>query len=187
MGEITGLLDELCAGRHDAIRRLLPLVYAELHRLAASKRAHLPAPESSTTSLVHEAYLRLEAQQAIEGRSRAQFFELAARVMHSVLVDNARRRLALKRGGGEQRVALDEIDLFTTQRSEELLALDAALEALAAFDPRLHRVVVCRFFGGLEVEEAAEALETSPATVKRDWALARAWLHRHLSSTGSAP
>jgi RNA polymerase sigma-70 factor, ECF subfamily len=165
---------------------LFPLFYDELRRLARrQRRGERRDLTLGTTGLLHEAYLRLSRLDRIEWGSRAQFFALAAQAMRRVLVTYAERRRAQKRGGGAHRLPLDEVVLMSEQQSEEVLALDEALGRLAAFSERQHRVVECRFFGGLSVEETAEALVLSPATVKRDWALARAWLNRELSA--SAP
>lgn len=186
MGDITQWLTELEHGDNNAVARLLPVVYAELRALAHAQRRSLNGPESHTTSVVHEAYLKLAAQRQIDWQSRAQFFYLAAQVIRSILVDNARRSSARKRGGGAARVTLDP-DLLSTTHDEELLSLDAALDQLRQRDERAHAVVVCRFFGGMDVHETASALDCSAATVKRDWQLARTWLFRALSETPRAP
>jgi RNA polymerase sigma factor (TIGR02999 family) len=133
-----------------------------------------------TRSLVHETYLRLVEHEHLEGRGRAQFFALASRAMRSILIDNARRTARQKREGARVRVPLSDDLLVSEARSDELIALDEALEKLAASDERLGRIVECRVFGGLTIEEAAEAMDLSPATVKRGWTLARAWLYEEL-------
>jgi RNA polymerase sigma factor (TIGR02999 family) len=180
--DVTALLKRAGQGDGDAMHALVPLVYDELQQLARRQRfvwRHEQAP--GTRSLVHEAYVKLVAQSEIDWQSRAQFFCVAAKAMRSVLVDNARHFGRLKREGGRQRVDLEESLLVSAARSDELVALDAALSRLAAADPRLAAVVECRFFGGLTIEETAEALQRSPATVKRDWVAARTWLYRELA------
>lgn len=183
VGDVTALLQRHRAGEADALDELLPLVYDELRRLARShriswRRDGLKAP--GTGSLVHEAYLKLIDQSRVDWQSRAQFFFLASRVMRSLLVDNARHHQRQKRGGRQEQVDLTEPMLVSYQRSESLLALDAALERLSEDDARLGEIVVCRFFGGLTVEETAEALDVSSATVKRGWRVARTVLFREL-------
>jgi RNA polymerase sigma-70 factor, ECF subfamily len=181
-GEITRLLAELSHGGRDALDQLLPLVYEELQRIAHRRLQNERSDHTLvTTDLVHEAYLKLVGLDHIEWKSRAQFFALAAQAMRRILVDYAVRRKAQKRGGERRKVSLDEVSLPIEQRADELLALDDALQRLAALDERHSRVVECRYFAGMSIEETAEALGVSPATVKRDWTLARAWLHRELS------
>jgi RNA polymerase sigma-70 factor, ECF subfamily len=162
---------------------LLPLVYCELKRIAARQlRRERPEHTLSTTALVHEAWLELSHLDRITWQNRNHYLAIAAQAMRRVLIDHAVSRRAQKRGGGKDLEALDDAAvLLVDGRAEELLDLDHALERLAALDPRQVRVVECRFFGGMSIEETAEALELSPATVKRDWALARAWLNRELS------
>lgn len=188
VGDVTALLQRHRDGEAEALDELLPLVYDELKRLARSHRVSwrkdgLKAP--GTGSLVHEAYLKLIDQSRVDWKSRSQFFFLASRVMRSLLVDNARYHQRQKRGGRQEQVELAEPMLVSYQRSEALLALDAALERLTADDERLGEIVVCRFFGGLTVEETAEALEVSSATVKRGWRVARTVLFQELR--GEAP
>ncbi|NNF58615.1 MAG: sigma-70 family RNA polymerase sigma factor [Rhodothermaceae bacterium] len=179
--DVTQLLLDLGEGDPEAMDRLLPIVYDELHRLAhRHRRGERPDHTLNTTALVHEAYLKLVRLDRLQWQNRAQFFALAAQAMRRVLITYAERRRAQKRGGGVHPIPLDENLLLTNQQSEELLALDEALERLKAMSERQHGVVECRFFGGLSVEETAAALGISPATVKRDWALARAWLNREL-------
>lgn len=171
--------------------QLMPLVYRELRRLAASylRREH-PGGTIQATGLVHEAYLRLAASHNPAWRDRTHFLGIAARSMRQILVERARRRRAAKRGGNPERLDLDDPDAIEGSaidpRGIDVLALDAALERLAAIDPERARVVELRFFAGLTVEETADALGTSAATVKRSWALARAWLQRELASGGPA-
>ena len=165
------------------LNALFPLVYEELRRLAlgylgAERDDHTLQP----TALVHEAYFRLAGQRNVDWGNRAQFVGVAASMMRRILVNHARDRRAQKRGGGATRIALDETVGFFEARDVDLVALDDALVALAVVDPRGSRVVELRFFGGLGVEETAELLGVSPATVKRDWGVARAWLRRELAA-----
>lgn len=163
---------------------LLPLVYGELKRIAARQlRNERPGHTLCTTALVHEAWLELSQLDRIKWQNRNHYLALAAQAMRRVLIDHAVARKARKRDGGERIDTLPEDPLLMVDgRSEELLDLDDALERLAALDARQARIVECRFFGGMNIEETAEALDLSPATVKRDWALARAWLNRELST-----
>lgn len=163
---------------------LLPLVYGELKKIAARQlRAERTGHTLCTTALVHEAWLELSNLDRIKWQNRNHYLALAAQAMRRVLVDYAVARRAQKRGGGQPVEALDGDPLVLVQgRSAELLDLDDALRRLAALDERQARVVECRFFGGMSIEETAAALDISPATVKREWALARAWLNRELSS-----
>jgi len=182
--EITAALAELRVGAPGGTDELLPLVYGELRRIAHRQLAGEPDGHTlSTTALVHEAYLRLADQHTAWG-DRAHFFALAARAMRRILVDYARRHRAFRRGAGGQPVALDAAEdaglLAGQERAEELLALDEALARLAQLDPRLARVVECRFFGGLSEVETAEALGLSQRTVSRSWTLARGWLFAEL-------
>ena len=182
--EVTRLLAELRNGNPEAEAKLIPLVYKHLHRLAASyMRSERPDHTLQATALVNEAYLRLVAQKGKEWKDRAHFFGIAARLMRQILVEHARARHAAKRGGTFQKLLpLDrELDVSAV-RARELLQLDEALESLERLDPQQARVVDLRFFGGMTVEETAEVLGISPRTVKRDWAVARAWLHGELSS-----
>ena len=189
--EIAAALDMLRRGAPDGMERLIPLVYAELRRVAHRQLAAEPTGHTlSTTALVHEAYLRLAEQTRAEWANRAQFFGLAARAMRRVLVDYARRHRAVRRGGARARpVSLDTASpgddadaLSVAARGDELLALDEALERLAAVDARLARVVECRFFAGLTEAETADALGVSTRTVSSDWTMARGWLYRELST-----
>ena len=187
-GEVTRLLGELSEGspaqRSRVLEDLMPLVYGELKMLAHSNRYRWQAePAPGTTSLVHEAYARLARHPGNRYDSRRQFYGVASKAMRSILVDNARHHLRQKRGGGLTPVPLDEERLVSRARAEELLALNDVLDRLADREPRLAHIVECRCFGGLTVQETAEALAVSAATVKRRWSLARAWLYRELSST----
>ncbi len=183
--EFTGLLAALRPGDRDAFGAVFPLVYDELRQMARRRmRGERPGHTLSPTALVHETYLKLLGLERIEWRNRAQFFALAAQAMRQVLVDHALRRKAQKRGGGQVHVTLSEGVGGRTLPVEEILALDEVLRRLEEIDGRRARVVVCRFFAGMEVEETAAALGVSEATVKRDWTYARAWLHRELERTG---
>jgi len=179
--EVTALLGELAKGNADAGPRLIPLVYEELRRMADRyMRRERSDHTLQTTALVHEAYLKLVDQHSVTWQSRAHFFGVAAQVMRRVLVDHARGHIREKRGGGVVPVSLDEAMVVSPERSEEFLELDRALDRLAALDSRQAKIVELRFFGGLTVEETAEILGISPKTVKRDWAVAKAWLHGEL-------
>jgi RNA polymerase sigma-70 factor, ECF subfamily len=178
--DVTALLLAWRSGDAQAGERLLPMVYEELHRQAArAMRREDEAHTLQATALVHEAYLRLVDQRRVEWKNRAHFFGVAAQAMRRVLVDHARGRLAEKRGGAMQRVTLGDAGSETsTDAGLEVLALHDALERLAALDPEQARLVELRYFGGLGIDETAEALGVSSATVKREWAVARAWLRR---------
>jgi RNA polymerase sigma factor (TIGR02999 family) len=179
---VTALLTAARAGDQDALDALLPLVYDELRRIAhAQMRRERPGQTLDATALVHEAWMRLGGGAAAAG-DRSHFLGIAARLMRQILVERARARHAAKRGGHRDRVTLDERLLPSSERPVDVLALDQALERLASLDPLNARLVELRFFGGLTVEEAAETLEISPATLKRRWALARAFLLRELES-----
>jgi RNA polymerase sigma factor (TIGR02999 family) len=178
---LTTLLSAFAQGEKGAADRVVPLVYDELRRIAHRRRwqwVSQDAPE--TTSLVHEAYAHLMAREAGSWENRAHFFYFASVAMRNILVDHAKRLHREKRGGGKRQVELAEQMLVSEQKSAELLALDKALDQLAVEEERLARIVECRFFGGLTVEETAEALGISPATVKRGWDTARAWLFQRL-------
>lgn len=169
-------------GDQGALDRLMPLVYAELRRMAHSYMRHERAGNTlQTTALINEAYLRLIDAGQVRLESRAHFFAVAARLMRQILVDLARKRGYQKRGGGAQQVSLDEVLLIGQPRDEDLLALDEALTALAEVDERKSKVVELRFFGGLTEAETATALKVSPETVRRDWRLAKSWLLLKLS------
>lgn len=175
--ETTQLLRAWAGGDQGALEQLTPRVYDELRRIAG----HFMKDERhgrtiQTTALVHEAYLKLIDVTNVDWQHRAHFFAVSAQIMRRILLDRARRRVAAKRGGAAPRVNLDEVPDIGSGRARELIALDDALNALAAVDPRKARVIELRFFAGLSVEETAEVLKVSPDTVKRDWKLARAWL-----------
>ncbi len=181
--QVTLILREWQNGDEDALQRLMPLVYDELRRVARARlRAEGPGHLLQTTALVHEAYLRLVDIDRLPVRNRAHLFALAARLMRQILVDHARRRDAHKRGGEITVVPLEDIPAPAATPGIDVLALDEALAELTTFDPRMCRVVELKFFGGLSIDEAAEALGVSHATIERDWTTARAWLHQRLSS-----
>ena len=181
--ELTVLLAQWRAGNQTAFDRLLPIVYDELRRLASSHmRAERPDHLLQTTALVHEAYLRLVDQPQASYETRSHFFAVAAQVMRHVLVDYARARRRAKRGGGVPPIPLEEVAVISEERAEEVIAVDSALEGLMAFDLRKGRIFELRHFGGLSVDEAAEVLKVSPATVARDWRMAKAWLRRAIAS-----
>jgi RNA polymerase sigma factor (TIGR02999 family) len=180
--EITRLLVAWGDGDQAALEELTPLVYDELHRLAHYYMGReRPGHTLQTTALVNEAFTRLIDWKNVRWQSRAHFFGVSAQLMRRILVDFARSRGYRKRGGGARAVALDETALVSDEKGADLVALDEALNSLAELDARQSRVVELRFFGGLSVEETAEVLKVSPGTVRREWSLARAWLHRELA------
>jgi RNA polymerase sigma factor (TIGR02999 family) len=183
--EATGITELLVAwseGRRDALDRLVPLLYEDLRRLAAGHMRHeSPGHSLQATALVHEAYVRLIDQRQVHWRNRAHFFGVAAGMMRRILVDHARSRRADKRGGAWDRVTLVEDQVAGGAQEIDLLALHESLERLAAFDPRQARIVELRYFGGLTIEEAADVVGISEATVVRDWTIAKAWLRADLS------
>jgi len=183
--EISTLLRAWSDGDQSALKRLTPIVYGELHRLARRyMKQERPGHSLQTTALVNEAYIRLVDYRRMEWQNRAHFFAVSAQLMRRILVEHARRHNA-KRGGGVQHVSLEEAAVVGGGRNADLVALDDALNALARFDARKVQVVEMRFFGGLSVEETAEVLKVSPVTVMRDWNTAKAWLYRELTgSTG---
>ena len=179
---VTALLQAWSDGDHRALERLVPLVHAELRRLARRYlRRERAGHTLQTTALIHEAFIRLVEAKGINWQNRAHFFGISARVMRRVLVDFARERGYQKRGGGNHRVPLDEALLVADEPDQDLVALDDALNALAEIDARKSRAIELRFFGGLSIAEAALILEVSPETVKRDCRLAKAWLLRWLT------
>jgi RNA polymerase sigma factor (TIGR02999 family) len=183
--EITGLLVSWCEGDRAALERLLPLVEAELHRIAHNyMRRESPGHTLQTTALVNEAYFRLVDQKGVRWQNRAQFYGVAAQIMRRILLNHARDQNRLKRGGGALRVSLVDAELMSDAESAEMLALDDALKRLELIYPRKCRVVELRFFGGLSIEETAEVLKVSPPTVLRDWKMAKAWLLRELGNEG---
>ena len=187
------LLQELRAGNSAAFGELVPLVYDELHRIAERQRGRWEGDETlDTTALVHEAYLRLADQSAPDWQNRAHFLSVAATAMRQILIDYAKRKRTVKRGGQRPHVALHEIEATLLQgelssdlSDEVLVALDDSLRRLDQRDHRQMRIVECRFFGGMSIADTAEALGISPATVKRAWGIAQAWLYRDLKQTVS--
>ena len=181
--EVTLLLQQVATGNQDAVEKLIPLVYEELHRVAQNHlRFERPNHTLQPTALVHEVFLKLVAQRKADWQGRAHFFAVASQLMRRILVDYARGRLSAKRGGGKVTLPLDQVFVLTPGRCDELLALDESLERLGKLDARQSRVVELRFFGGLSVEEAAKVLGVSPKTVKREWSMAKAWLYGEMKS-----
>ena len=180
---VTQLLIAWADGDQSAHDELMPLVYEELRRLAHHYISReRPGHTLQTSALVHEAYVRLVDQETIQWQGRAHFFGIASRLMRQVLVDYARKRKYLKRGGDALRVSLDEVMAVSEERAAEVVALDDALKSLAEIDSRQSQIVELRFFGGLSIEETAEILSVSRGTVMRDWTLAKAWLRREMTS-----
>lgn len=199
---VTELLVSWSSGDQRALAELMPLVYGELRRLADRQlRGERPNHTLQRTALVHEAYMRLISQRNVAWQSRAQFIGLAAQLMRRILIDHARTKRRAKRGGGIAPVSLDQTGVvlgapdedgvrgealeFAADPTVDLSAIDEVLKRLEAIDPKQGRIVELRFFGGLSIEETAEVVGVSPATVKREWALARAWLRRELVSEAS--
>lgn len=180
--EVSQLLIDWSGGNKTALDQLIPLVDAELRRLAHQyMRQERPGHTLQTTALVNEAYLRLIDQRHVHWQNRAHFFGIAAQLMRRILIDHARSRRYAKRGGDAVRVSLDEAATVSQDRAAELIALDEALQNLAAIDTRRSQVVELRFFGGLSIEETAEVLKISRNTAIRDWTMAKAWLYREIS------
>lgn len=184
-GEVTRLLQNVSDGNREALDKLLPLVYNELRRLAHSYLSHERSGHTlQTTALVHEAYLKLIDQRSVNWQNRAQFFALSAQAMRRILLDNARRHIAAKRGSGGQKVSLDEVaTLSSDSANESLIALDLALRKLETIDSAQSKMVELRYFGGLTIEETAEVLKTSASSVQREWTVARAWLFNAITGT----
>jgi RNA polymerase sigma factor (TIGR02999 family) len=179
--EVTRLLVAWGNGDRAALDRLMPLVHTELRRLARHYISReRPGHTLQSTALVNEAYLRLVEQESMRWENRTHFFGIAAHLMRQILVDHARSRQAAKRGGGQYRLSLSRVDRSASAPDLDLLALDEALGRLEALDPQKSRIVELRYFGGLGIEETAEVIGISPATVKRDWSMARAWLRSEL-------
>lgn len=183
--EVTLLLNDLgkngASGDRATLDALLPIVYDELRRLAGSFLNREHAVSIQTTELVHEAYFRLTDQRSVDWQNRGQFFAIAAQAMRRILIDAARARKSLKRDA--EKVPLDDAPTISVEVDKHLLDLDRALSELAEFDPDQSRIVELRYFGGLTIEETAEVMKISPATVKREWAIARAWLYDRVSDT----
>lgn len=182
--QVTQLLIDWSNGDTAAVDKLMPLVYDELRRLARYyMRRERAGATLQTTALVNEAYLRLVDQKKVQWQNRAHFFAIAAQLMRRILIDRARKRYNSKRGGDVRKVSLDQAAIVSTGRSSDLVALDEALTDLEAIDQRKSKVVELRFFGGLNIEETAEVMSISPATVQREWSMAKAWLYREISQT----
>jgi RNA polymerase sigma factor (TIGR02999 family) len=185
-GEVTQLLQQWTGGNQKALDALMPLVYKELRRLAHYQlQSERPDHSLQSTALVHEAYLRLVGGQQVEMQNRAHFIAIASRAMRQILVDYARSRKADKRDGGF-RIDYDDLDALPIKGDAELLALDNALSELSRIDERQSKIVEMKFFGGLSAPEISEVLGISRATVDRDWAIARVWLHRQMSRTAQS-
>lgn len=185
--DVTGLLHRWGEGDRDALRQLMPLVYEELKSIAARYRAgERQGHTLQTTEIIHEAYLRLAKTDQVCWQNRAHFFSIAARLIRNILVDHARRQQAVKRGRRPAKANLDQVALMGSGPDPELVALDISLAKLEELDPQKAKIVELRHFGGLEIEEIAAALAISPATVKRHWTIARAWLYRDLEG-GQTP
>lgn len=188
---VDHLLQQLADGDREAFNKLLPLIYDELHYLAGQHRRRWSGDETlNTTAIVHEAYLRLAGAPQPAWRSQPHFMAVASRAMRHILLDHARQQQRQKRGGDQERVPWHEVEAALKSgahaaeaRAEALIALDEALRRLEQHDTRQSRIVECRFFGGMSIEETGDALGISPATVKRGWTMAQAWLHRELTGT----
>jgi len=180
-GDITELLQRHRGGDRSAFDALVPLIYDRLRRIARRQLARVWSLETLTpTSIVHEAYVQLSDEKRVDWQSRSHFFGISARVMRQIVVDYARRRNALKRGAARAKVPVDAVDVPVENRLELVLAVDEVLAMLESFNPRLSRVVECRFFAGMTEEETAEALQVPLRTVQREWTRARAWLVKEL-------
>ena len=180
--EVSQLLRDWSNGDQAALDKVMPVVYQELHRMAHHyMRKERAGHTLQTTALVNEAYLRLADYKRMRWQSRAHFFAVAAQVMRRILVEQARSKKFEKRGGGAQKISLDETAIVSAERSAEVIAVDEALTDLESWDPRKGRIVELRFFGGLSIEETAEVLKVSPTTVQREWRSAKAWLYRAIS------
>lgn len=184
---VTQLMGDVRQGRPDALDRLFPLVYDQLRSLARSQRRRFPAETLNTTALVHEAFIKLSGATSMGIQDRAHFMAVAATAMRQILIGHARRRLASKRGRGAIPISFEEVEStlasepgFGDAAADALVALDSALTSLGRTSDRQRRVVECRFFAGMSIEETALALAISAATVKRDWSMAQAWLYRHM-------
>ena len=184
--DVTQLLIKWSKGDKAALDELMPVIHSELRRLARRYMARERLGHTlQTTALINEAYLRLVDQQGVEWQDRSHFFAVSAQIMRHILVDHARKHHSEKRGVGAQKVALDDVAVANQERAAELVALDEALNDLAALDPRQSQIVELRFFGGLTVEETAEIMKIAPITVMREWRTAKAWLRDKCSALGS--
>jgi RNA polymerase sigma factor (TIGR02999 family) len=187
MSEVTQIFNSIESGNAKAADELLPLVYEELRKLAAAKMANeLPNQTLQPTALVHEAWLRLIGDENVKWDGRAHFFGAAAEAMRRILIDNARRKHALRRGGDRQRLDIDQIEIAAPVKEQELLAMDEALNRFAALDRQKAELVKLRYFAGLTIEESARLLGISAPTAKRWWIYARAWLYRHIQDGNDA-
>lgn len=185
---VTALLEQWSHGDRGALEALLPVVYDELRRLAASYlRREAPANTLQPTALVHEVYLHLMDQRRIEFHNRSHFFGAAAQIIRRLLEERAREKHSAKRGGDVERVALEDALSIGVPPDVDMIALDGALSDLGGFDPQKARVVELRYFAGLSIPETAEVLGLSPTTIKREWSIARAWLYERLSGPAPAP
>lgn len=183
--EITELLVSWSKGSPTAFEDLVTLIYPELRRLARRYMRHEnPGHTLQTSALINEAYLRLAGTETAEWQNRAHFFAVAAQVMRHILIDHARKHHVVRRGGGLQRVSLDETAVASDERASEFVALDEALTKLAVVDARKSQIVEMKFFGGLTVEEIAQVMKLSPITIKREWRAAKAWLHLEITKPG---
>jgi len=181
--DVTQLLIDWSNGDQAALAKLVPIVEQELRRLAHHyMRGERPGHTLQTTALVNEAFVRLANRKRMQWQNRAHFFGIAAQLMRTILVDHARSHACAKRGGGAEKLELNEALVVSQQKASEVIALDEALKELELIDPRQSRIVELRFFGGLTVEEAAEVLHVSPMTIKREWSTAKAWLYRNLAN-----
>jgi RNA polymerase sigma factor (TIGR02999 family) len=185
--EVTQLLIAWSNGDKAALNKLMPLIYGELRQLARHYMSReRPGHTLQTTALVNEAYVKLVNRKGVHWQNRAHFFAIAAHLMRSILVDHARGHAYAKRGGGGRKIELNEAMVVSQQRAAEVVALDDALEQLAEIDPRQSRIVEMRFFGGLTIEETAEVVGLSTATIKREWSTAKAWLYHELNKNSRA-
>ena len=179
--EVTQLLQAWGTGDKEALDKLLPIVYEELHRLAARyMRKESPGHTLQTSALVNEAYMKLVDQKNVRWQNRAHFFGIAAQLMRRILVDHARSRARMKRGAGAQKLSLNEAAIVTTDSAEAFLSLDDALKRLSEMDPKKCRIVEMKIFSGLNMKEIAEIEKVSPSTIEREWRKAKAWLHREI-------
>jgi RNA polymerase sigma factor (TIGR02999 family) len=186
MSDVTSILSAIERGEGEAAEKLLPLVYEELRKLAAQKMAHeSPGQTLQPTALVHEAWLRLGGNKDARWGGRAHFFAAAAEAMRRILIDNARRKRALRHGGGQERHSLEEIEIATVPKDDELLAINDALEKFVLHDQQKAEMVKLRYFVGLTIDEAAEILGIAPRTAKLWWSYARAWLHEEIKAQKS--